>query len=646
MDSRGYFDLILDVTTEGHWDWNLLNDKAYLSPRYCELVGYSPDDTVFDSQFFKSIIHPDDRDHVFKIMDEHLQGKSEISIIEYRMISKNGDIRWIEGRGKIVEYDEQGAPARMVGTITDITKRKHSEELLEESRRLLFNLTDLVPGVVYQYRLYPDGRSAFPYSSLGMNDIYEVTPEEVREDATPVFGRLHPDDYEHVSSLIMESARTLQTFYCEFRVILPRQGLRWRWSQAHPERMSDGGTLWHGIISDITDRKQAEEKEELLQNQLQQAQKMESIGRLAGGVAHDFNNMLTIIVGHCDLGLSRLDPNHPVRDNLIEIRKTAERSADLTRQLLAFARKQTIAPKIIDLNETISGTLKMLQRLIGEDINLIWNPASSLWPVKVDASQIDQILANLCVNARDAIDGVGVISIETANIQTDECYRIPLLDMVPGNYVKFSVSDSGTGMDKDTLAHIYEPFYTTKVQGKGTGLGLATVYGAVKQNNGFIAVNSEPGAGTTFTIYLPRHEGKSKQVLNAIEAESVHSGRETILLVEDELAIMNIVTILLTKLGYNVLAASTPGEALKVAREYSSEIDLLMTDVVMPEMNGRDLAKNLLSLYPGIKRLFMSGYTSDIIAHHGVLDEGVHFIQKPFNMNILATKVRETLDSQ
>jgi CheY-like chemotaxis protein len=290
--------------------------------------------------------------------------------------------------------------------------------------------------------------------------------------------------------------------------------------------------------------------------------------------------------------------------------------------------------------------LKMLQRLIGEEINLIWNPTPNLWLVKADTSQIDQVLANLCVNARDAIDGIGVITIGTDNICTDESYKIPFLDLVPGEYVKFSVSDSGTGMDKETLTHIFEPFYTTKEQGKGTGLGLATVYGAVKQNSGFINVTSEPGAGTAFTIYLPRHEGKSKHVLNDTEVESVPKGRETILLVEDELSILNLVTIILTEQGYNVLTAKTPGEALKVAREYSGEIKLLLTDVVMPEMNGRDLAKNILSIFPGIKRLFMSGYTADVITHHGVLEEGVHFIQKPFNMNILATKVREALDSQ
>jgi CheY-like chemotaxis protein len=356
--------------------------------------------------------------------------------------------------------------------------------------------------------------------------------------------------------------------------------------------------------------------------------------------------MLTIIVGHCDLGLSSLEPNHPVRDDLIEIRKTAERSADLTRQLLAFARKQTIAPKIIDLNETISGTLKMLQRLIGEDVNLIWNPASSLWPVNADESQIDQILANLCVNARDAIEGVGDITIETANIHTDECHNIPILDMVPGDYVKISVSDNGSGMDRDTLAHVYEPFFTTKELGKGTGLGLATVYGAVKQNRGFIDVQSKLGSGTTFTIYLPSNKGKYKALIKDPEVVSAPKGHETILLVEDERAILKLVTIILTKHGFNVLAANTPYEALQIASEYSGKIDLLMTDVVMPEMSGRDLANNLLSKNPGIKSLFMSGYTSDIIAHHGVLDEGVAFIQKPFNMNILANKISEILNSK
>ena len=400
------------------------------------------------------------------------------------------------------------------------------------------------------------------------------------------------------------------------------------------------------FIRDITERKQAEGEKLKLESQLQQSQKMESVGRLAGGVAHDFNNMLGVILGRAELALMKMDPSQPFYADFREIRTAAERSADLTRQLLAFARKQTVTPKVINLNESVTGMLKMLQRLIGEDINLNWQPASNLWQVMIDPSQMDQILANLCVNARDAIAGVGRINIETGNITLDASYCTTHLDVVPGEYVRLSVSDNGCGIDKKTLLHIFEPFYTTKELGKGTGLGLATVYGAIKQNRGSINVYSEPGTGTTFTIYLPRNEGKAGQLLMEDAAKEISCGQETILLVEDEPAILELVkTILLTQ-GYNVLEASTPGEAIRLAREYASEIHLLMTDVIMPEMNGRDLAKNLQSLYPHIKRLFMSGYTADVIAHHGVLDEGVHFIQKPFPIQSLAAKLREVLNDK
>ncbi len=564
---------------------------------------------------------------------------------EWKVTAKDGSIRIWDFQTTPLGKVSRGKRV-LLSMATDITERKRAEDLLTKNRDLLANLARLVPGVIYQYRLYPDGRSAFPYSSPGINDIYEVTPEEVQEDATPVFGRLHPDDYNNVASSIQKSARTLQTFYCEFRVILPRQGLRWRWSQAQPERMPDGGTLWHGIISDITGRKLAEEEKAKLESQLQQAQKMESVGRLAGGVAHDFNNMLTVILGHAELGLMHLDPAHRVCVDLREISETAQRSADLTRQLLAFARKQTVAPKVIDLNETVTGMLKMLQRLIGEDIHLVWQPAAYLWLVKMDPSQIDQIMANLCVNARDAIEDVGRITIETINSTIDAEYCAANLEATPGEYVQLSVSDDGGGMDKETLVHIFEPFYTTKELGKGTGLGLATVYGAVKQNNGFINIYSEPGQGTTFTIYLPRFAwSESNQAVTEDDVAPIPCGQETILLVEDEPAILEIASLMLEKLGYTVLRAVTPGEAIHLARVYTGEIHMLMTDVIMPEMNGRDLAKSVLSLHPHIKCLFMSGYTADVIAHHGVLDEGVHFIQKPFSLPDMAAIVREVLDS-
>jgi PAS domain S-box-containing protein len=399
------------------------------------------------------------------------------------------------------------------------------------------------------------------------------------------------------------------------------------------------------LASIAIERQRAETEKAKLEGQLHQAQKMESVGRLAGGVAHDFNNMLQAILGNVSLALlENLPADSIVRESLQEIQKCALRSADLTRQLLAFARRQTIAPKVLDLNATVESLLKMLHRLIGEDIQLAWLAGASLWPVKVDPTQVDQILANLCVNARDAIGGVGKVTIETENAVFDEAYCADHMGFLPGEYVRLAVSDSGRGMDKETLVHIFEPFFTTKGVGEGTGLGLATVYGIVKQNHGFINVYSEPGKGTTFMIYLPRHATPAAVTRTEAAAELPQSSGETVLLVEDEPTILIITRKLLERLGYTVMIASTPGEAIRMAGASAGEIHLLMTDVVMPEMNGRELARQLLVTHPKLKCLYMSGYTADVIARHGVLDEGVHFIQKPFSMEDLATKIRLALD--
>ncbi|MEI6207618.1 MAG: response regulator [Desulfuromonadales bacterium] len=390
-------------------------------------------------------------------------------------------------------------------------------------------------------------------------------------------------------------------------------------------------------------RKRYEDEKRMLESQLHQAQKMESVGRLAGGVAHDFNNKLTVILGFTNLAFTETNQDI-LKDYLEYIRKAGEQSADLTRQLLAFARQQTIAPNVLDLNETVSGMLKMLQRLIGEDIHLNWHPSPNLWQVMMDPSQIDQILANLCVNARDSIANVGKITIETGSSVIDKDYCAQNRGFTVGEYVRLSVSDSGSGMDKETLAQIFEPFFTTKGPGEGTGLGLATVYGIVKQNNGFINVYSEPGQGTTFTIYLPRYAGEAEQERIEGAAVPARRGWETILLVEDDPDILKIASMILLKQGYTILAADSPGDAIRLASEHSDKMHLLMTDVVMPEMNGKDLANKLQSLYPQLKCLYMSGYTANVIAHHGVLDAGVHFIQKPYSLPDLAAKVRDVLD--
>jgi two-component system cell cycle sensor histidine kinase/response regulator CckA len=377
--------------------------------------------------------------------------------------------------------------------------------------------------------------------------------------------------------------------------------------------------------------------------QFQQSQKMEAVGLLAGGVAHDYNNMLNVILVYTELALNKVDPAQPLHADLKEIYKAAIRSTDITRQLLAFAHKQTIIPVVLDLNQNVESMLKMLRRLIGEDIDLAWLPEVGLYPVNMDPVQVGQILANLCVNARDAIADVGKVTIETGNAVFDETYCAQHAGFVAGEYVLLAVSDDGCGMDKETLDQIFEPFFTSKGVGQGTGLGLSTVYGIVKQNNGFINVYSETGKGTTFRIYLPRYAGQAIDTQRERAAEIPLSRGETVLVVEDEPANLTMAKIMLKELGYRVLAAGTPGEAIGLAEKHSSEIHLLITDVVMPEMNGWDLAERLQSLYPSMKILFMSGYTANVIVHRGVLDEGVNFIQKPFSMKDLAVKVRRAV---
>lgn len=391
-------------------------------------------------------------------------------------------------------------------------------------------------------------------------------------------------------------------------------------------------------------RRQTEEEKRKLEAHFQQAQKMESVGRLAGGVAHDFNNMLTVILGWGQMMLMGMDPDDRHHSGLQEICLAAQRSAELTKKLLAFARRQTIEPRALNLNDIVESMLKMLNRLIGEDIQLVWHPADELWQVKVDSSQIDQIIANLCVNARDAIADVGKITIETGNRVFDREFCLANPGFTPGDYVVLAVSDTGCGMSEDTRAKIFEPFFTTKVVGKGTGLGLASVYGIVKQNKGFIKVYSELGYGTTFRIYLPRYRGKDAGVAAEAVEQVVRGGRETILLVEDETAILNLIADFLRRQEYAVFAAGTPSEAIGLAQEHSGHIDLLMTDTVMPEMNGKQLAAQIASLCPQIKCLYMSGYTENVVAHHGVLDEGVNFISKPFQLPDLASKIRRVLE--
>ena len=397
------------------------------------------------------------------------------------------------------------------------------------------------------------------------------------------------------------------------------------------------------MVSDISDRKLAEQEKGKLFQQLVQAQKLDAVGKLAGGVAHDFNNMLAVILGRTQLALMKIQPNEKHYKAFVEIQNAAEHSANLTRQLLAFARKQTVAPQVIDLDQTITGTFNMLRRLIPEDIELIYSPAEDLWPVFIDPDQGSQVLTNLCLNGRDAIHGNGRICIETQNVSFDAAYCDNYPDFLPGDYVCLSVSDNGTGMDKEALQHIFEPFYTTKGLGEGTGLGLATVYGIIKQNSAYINVYSEPGQGTIFNIYLPKYQGEDQPVQGLVTAEPLPLDLEMVLLVEDDQRLLDISRNILEEMGCQVLAFRSPDDAIAVARDRSYKIDLLITDVVMPDMNGRELALRINELRPEIRCLFMSGYTSNIIANKGILDTGINFIHKPFSLQALAGKIRKVM---
>ena len=528
----------------------------------------------------------------------------------------------------------------MISTVWDVTERKRAEEALQESEArhmsMVANISDVI-GII--------GVDGFmTYKSPNIEKWFGWKPQDLV--GTDGWLTVHPEDLERIKkefNTLLEKDKSVSTVEYRYKC---KDG-SYKWIELTATNLIHdpiiGGVLLN--YHDITERKQAEAEQEKLQAQFNQAQKMESVGRLAGGVAHDYNNISSIIIGYSELALENIEQNTPLYDDLMEIYTAAKRSTDITRQLLAFARQQTIAPKVLDLNDTIESTLKMLRRLIGEDIDLAWLPGPGVWPVKLDPSQVDQIMANLCVNARDAIVDVGKVTIETNNISFDEDYCADHVGFVPGEYAMLSVSDDGSGIAPEALDEIFEPFFTTKDVGKGTGLGLATVYGIAKQNNGFINVYSELNKGTMIKIYLPRHTGKAVEAYNENTLEIPLSKGETVLLVEDDGSILKLGERMLENLGYVVLSANSPSEAIKLAEENAGAINLLITDVVMPEMNGRELSEQLQTLCPDLKTLFMSGYTADVIAHRGVLEDGVCFISKPFSTKDMAVKVREALDN-
>jgi PAS domain S-box-containing protein len=565
--------------------------------------------------------------------------RGESGTLLFEMVGMKGRHLWLETHA-VPLRNEKNEITALLGVTRDVTRHKRAEEELrekEEKYRLLFESAN--DGI------FIHDETGFTDCNRKGSEMYGLTKEEIIGRSPVDFAPEKQPDGRLSSQVAAEKIRAALGGVPQ---VFEWQPVRADGSPFDVEitlsRLELGGRMHlQAIVRDISERRRAEEERQKLQAQLFQSQKMESVGRLAGGVAHDFNNMLTAILGYTEMAMMECGPSENPHSYLRVIEQSALRSADLVQQLLAFARRQTVAPRILDLNDTVEGLLRMLRRLLGEDIDFGWIPGTGLWPVKIDASQIDQLLTNLCVNARDAISGVGKITIETANVVFDEGYCVMHPGFVPGEYVMLAISDNGCGMSKELLDHIFEPFFTTKEAGKGTGLGLATVYGIVRQNEGFVNVYSEPGKGSTFKVYLPRFAGEVIEPTAATVTETPRGSGETVLLVEDEASILAMGRDMLEALGYRVVTADTPAEAIRQGKALTGEIQLLITDVVMPEMNGRDLAKLLGEIRPGLKCLFMSAYTANVIAHRGILDKGVHFLQKPFSVKALGIKVHEAL---
>ena len=851
----------------------------------CDFLGYSYEELA--TKTWTELTHPDDVDDDVADFDRVMRGEANGYRRDKRYIRRDGSIAYGNIAVQAVRNTE-GRVEYFIATVADVGARVEAEASARRSAALLEKLCEHVPGVIYQYLLLPDGRSMFPFASDGMRDIYELSPDDVREDATVVFTRLHPDDLSRVADGIAESARTLAPWGCDYRVVLPQKGLRWLRGDARPERLSDGSTLWYGFITDSTEQQLAREaleeserryrvqiehapeaivvfdvaqnrfadansnaerlfglsREALLargiaevspptqpdgrssevagreyitrtltgetpvfewtyrtavgaaiacevrlvtmpydgrvmvrgsitdmterkrarntlsrlnaaidssingiamadldgrltyvnrailelwgysdaaellgrdvrsfwandghigeviasiqatgawsgertavrrdgskrvvqlnaslfadssgvpigmlasfvdvteykrlQSELLQAQKMESVGRLAGGIAHDFNNLLTIIAAYLDFALTGVATDSDLFRDLFEVRRAANSAAALTQQLLAFSRKQIIAPKELDLNEVVHRVHGMLKRLLGEDIDLSLLTAPDLWHVRFDPGQVEQILVNLAANARDAMPSGGKLTLETSNVQLDDDYRHAHPGASVGEFVLLAVSDTGDGMSDEVRAHAFEPFFTTKESGRGTGLGLAMIDGAVSQNGGRVELYSEVGHGTSFKIYLPRVHAAEPGPSAIDRPRSARGGHETIVVVEDEQSVRTLIGRILGSHGYRVFPFSGGSAALEWMRTSNEAIDLLLTDVIMPGLNGRELAEQVAKLRPATRILYASGYTANVIVHHGVLKPGVNFLAKPFSAEELRSKVRETIDA-
>ncbi|MFY9552579.1 MAG: PAS domain S-box protein [Thermoanaerobaculia bacterium] len=629
--SEERFRLVAGATNDVVWDWDLLTDMVWWSEGVQTLFGCDPVAAAADTSWWSYSIAPEDRSRVVEGIQRVVDGDDSVWQEEYRFRRADGSYADVLDRGSVMR-DGTGKAVRMVGAMIDVSQQRNAEQVLrasEERYRLLFE-SNPQPMWVFDeetFAFLAVNDAACHHYSYSREEFLGMTIRDIRppEDVPALVRQIASESSQYHQSGVWRH-RKKDGKIIEVEIT------------SHPLNF-ESRSAQLVLATDVTESRR-------LESQLRQSQKMEAVGQLAGGVAHDFNNLLTAILGYAELLASRLGSDPASFEQLEEIRKAGERAASLTRQLLAFSRRQVLEPKVLGLNAIVHDIEKMLRRLIGDDIDLVATLDQSLAPVLADSGQIEQVILNLVVNSRDAMPDGGKVTIETANVELDEAYARQHATVRPGSYVMLAVSDTGVGMDAEVQSRVFEPFFTTKAKEKGTGLGLSTVYGIVKQSGGHIWVYSEPGRGTTFKVYLPRAEGTVEASKGpALEIPRARA-TETVLLVEDDASLRKLACTILTGLGYTVLETGRGAHALEIARKHSGPIHLVLTDVVMPEMSGSDLASQLRSARPDARLLFMSGYTDDAIIRHRVLEPGTAFLQKPFTPASLARKVREVLNTQ
>lgn len=628
-------ELALSGADLGLWDWNVQTGDVVFNRRWAQMLGYTLEEIEPHVRSWGKLLHPENVASVMQALRSHLDGTAPVYESEHRLRTKSGDWIWVLDRGKVVSRDEKRTPLRAVGTHLDITARKFAEIALRRSEEKYRTILETIADGYHEVDL--KGNLAL------VNDSLCEILGYARDD---LIGKSYRDlmDVKNAKEIFKAYNEVFQSGISnpEFSYqVIRKDGTMRDVSVSIALMRNSAGTPvgFSGILRDITERRHLEE-------QLRQAVKMEAIGRLAGGIAHDFNNLLTAIMGYSTMLGLEIPEEKSTRRKLDQINRAAARAADMTRQLLAFSRKQVLEVSIVNFNELIIDIESMLRRLIGEDIELISQLGQDIGNVRADQAQLEQVVVNLSVNARDAMPKGGILTLETLDVFLDDSYCASHTDVKPGDYVLLCISDTGHGMTPETVAQAFDPFFTTKPKGVGTGLGLSTVYGIVKQHGGHVAVYSEVGRGTSFKIYLPRvHESLNAKHLEQRTEEKI-SGSETILLVEDEETVRDVAAEALESLGYCVLKAASPAEAARISANHTGSIHLLLTDVLLPQMDGKTLYESLAKNRSEMKVLYVSGYTENFIVHRGILDPEVSFLQKNFTVESLSRKVRMVIDQE